>query len=319
MLYQARFTAIAVILAALAPFRANACYGRVTRKIGNPTMCRLLRETTKAESMSPHNVTGLASEPLLQSSHRRLCRNRKCSTPGKGPFGTKYFKTKLRTDPLCSQCQQEHDEVEHQKRKLKCDEFRQFLGLDELSLANYEKASRAINRLAGYAIKQEDNTLTTDHIKKLFRNCAGKGVETATHLFEKCVDPQSKASFLWLKTRREQKDWFYLKPEVQANRDAFRDFLAEHSVNKLSSEECHRAYTAITSLKIAANAYNKRINRKAIEKLFVHFIMTKTFESSCTIFETCAKHHDKKVCFMKAKSMAEGTGFDKEIFKITAF
>merc|ERR1711964_38900 len=50
---SSRLTAVAVVLAALTSIEVEACLGEPCN-IGNPTMCRLIRETNRAGSMPSH-------------------------------------------------------------------------------------------------------------------------------------------------------------------------------------------------------------------------------------------------------------------------
>merc|ERR1711964_48418 len=65
---SSRLMAVAAILAALTSIEVEACLGEPC-KIGNPTMCRLIRETNRAGSVSTHS--SLLGEPM-PDAHRRL-------------------------------------------------------------------------------------------------------------------------------------------------------------------------------------------------------------------------------------------------------
>merc|ERR1711964_860310 len=67
---SSRLMAVAAILAALTSIEVEACLGEPC-KIGNPTMCRLIRETNRAGSMPAHCSIGES----MPDTHRRLARS----------------------------------------------------------------------------------------------------------------------------------------------------------------------------------------------------------------------------------------------------
>merc|ERR1711964_638990 len=74
---SSRLMAVAAILAALTSIEVEACLGEPC-KIGNPTMCRLIRETNRAGSVSTHS--SLLGEPM-PDAHRRLVSHRRLVDP----------------------------------------------------------------------------------------------------------------------------------------------------------------------------------------------------------------------------------------------
>merc|ERR1711964_487336 len=74
---SSRLMAVAAILAALTSIEVEACLGEPC-KIGNPTMCRLIRETNRAGSTSSaRSLLGESMPEALRrlgsTAHRRLC------------------------------------------------------------------------------------------------------------------------------------------------------------------------------------------------------------------------------------------------------
>merc|ERR1711964_592870 len=107
---SSRLMAVAAILAALTSIEVEACLGEPC-KIGNPTMCRLIRETNRAGSVSTHS--SLLGEPM-PDAHRRLVSTRRrmpeemgarfCKTHMNGKKPLSGFKWVYKTTKFCKKC-----------------------------------------------------------------------------------------------------------------------------------------------------------------------------------------------------------------------